>query len=195
MDHPFIEEHNIVSRHLMGKLSARERSEFEEHFLDCPQCLDQLETEEDFRNALVRLDAAEPGRVRTAPVDFLGWVTRLLPRHQAVLLLATGLLLAAVPAAFFAGRAERSRERSERSAAAPQDWQRRYETERQARAELEKRLDCTEKELRERAEGSGGIAESTQLPVVAPVFNLQTASGRQADGAEPVNSCDAPSST
>jgi len=52
MEHSYIEEHNIADRYLLGKLSDEERMRFEEHFADCLQCRDLLETTDDFRTGL-----------------------------------------------------------------------------------------------------------------------------------------------
>lgn len=49
------DEHNIADRYLMDKLSAAERTRFEEHFVDCQECLARLETTKDFRAALLTL--------------------------------------------------------------------------------------------------------------------------------------------
>jgi len=58
MDHTFIEDNNIVDRYLMKKLTEQEAAQFEEHFIDCEQCLEQLEVTANFRRAL-KLVAAE----------------------------------------------------------------------------------------------------------------------------------------
>jgi hypothetical protein len=58
MEHSYIEEHNIADRYLQGKLSAEERMRFEEHFVDCTQCLGRLEVTDDLR-AELKIIAAE----------------------------------------------------------------------------------------------------------------------------------------
>ncbi len=62
MDHHYIEEHNIPDRYLLGKLHAEERAQFEAHFIDCRECLDRLETTEDFGGALRSVAAEEVAR-------------------------------------------------------------------------------------------------------------------------------------
>ena len=62
MDHQYIEEHNITDRYLLGRLRAEERSRFEEHFVDCQECLERLETTEDFRGALKTVAAEDATR-------------------------------------------------------------------------------------------------------------------------------------
>ena len=52
MDHVYAEERQLADRYLMGKLPDAERRPFEEHFIDCPVCLDRLETIEGLLRAL-----------------------------------------------------------------------------------------------------------------------------------------------
>ena len=59
MDHAYIEEHNIADRYLMGKLSDDGRARFEEHFMGCAECLDRLETADEFRAALRATETEE----------------------------------------------------------------------------------------------------------------------------------------
>jgi hypothetical protein len=66
MDHDYIAAQDLVGRYVSGDLEPDERARFEEHFIDCPRCLDALETVEPFRRA-VRAAAAETPRV-AAPV-------------------------------------------------------------------------------------------------------------------------------
>ena len=42
MEHSYIEKNALVDRYLNRRLGVEERAAFEEHFLDCRQCLDQL---------------------------------------------------------------------------------------------------------------------------------------------------------
>jgi hypothetical protein len=43
MEHSFIAQTDVIDRYVRGTMPAAERSEFEEHFLDCQECLEQLE--------------------------------------------------------------------------------------------------------------------------------------------------------
>ena len=58
MDHSFIEETNQVDRYVRGTMSPAERAAFEEHFLDCSVCLEQLEIAKSLRES-VRIAGAE----------------------------------------------------------------------------------------------------------------------------------------
>src|SRR5579863_9779938 len=72
MDHDYINEHGVVSLYVAGKLSPDERLGFEEHFVDCQQCLDQIELTEDLRGALRQVAKEDAARPRVAPQ--LRWV-------------------------------------------------------------------------------------------------------------------------
>lgn len=52
LDHQYLEDNQIIDRYVMGKLSETEQEQFAEHFLDCAQCLDQLELAESFQKDL-----------------------------------------------------------------------------------------------------------------------------------------------
>src|SRR5882724_13439816 len=81
MNHKLAEQTHAVDKYLLNELSATERLEFEEHFLDCPACSDELKQNvivvdnlkqvllEDRRKSSEERVAAtaEPGR---------GWFTR-----------------------------------------------------------------------------------------------------------------------
>jgi hypothetical protein len=188
MDHRYIDEHDIVSRHLMGKLSPRDRAEFEEHSLDCPQCLDLLETEEEFRRALKQAAAEDAGGIRNAvPAGLTGWLAGLGIWRQAALWTTAGLLLAMAPTAVYIGRAERARRGVDQGAAASREWQRRYEFERQAGADVRKRLQEAEKKLQQQSAASGERAGSPELPAVASVFTLDAARSADLGISAPLN--------
>jgi len=81
MDHVYVEEADLVSRYLLHRLSADEEQAFEAHFVDCPACLDRLETTKRLREGLRTL--ATDAALRTSP-----------PAARWPLALAAGLLLA-----------------------------------------------------------------------------------------------------
>jgi anti-sigma factor RsiW len=58
MDHSRIEEHNLIDRYVRGTLPVDERAEFEEHFVDCAACQEQIEVAKSLRLA-VRESVAE----------------------------------------------------------------------------------------------------------------------------------------
>jgi hypothetical protein len=189
MDHRYIEEHCIISRHVMGKLSTQESAEFEEHFLDCPQCLDELETVADFRCALKEVAAEQAVEVRNpARSGFAGWFARLSTWQHPAIFVTAGFLLAVLPIAVFLTRAGSARQSSEQATAVAREWQRRYELERQSAGALEKRLQEVEKKLQSqeqsRAQELGSLA---RLPAVATIFTLNAARSAGLERSEPLN--------
>jgi hypothetical protein len=110
MDHVYIEEHQVVDRYLMGKLTAEELGGFEEHYLSCTECLDRLETTADLARALKRVGGEEAARVAAArQLAVVAWLARLGRSRQAAVLLSGLLLLLLVPglAIFRAGELRR----------------------------------------------------------------------------------------
>ncbi|MEM7349187.1 MAG: hypothetical protein AAF657_00170 [Acidobacteriota bacterium] len=93
MDHSSIEEHNIVERYLLGQLTAGEAGQFEEHYLDCSQCLEQLELSKRLVQGL-REVAAEEGTKTVARSAVLAWLARYGRPLQGVLVL--GLIAVAI---------------------------------------------------------------------------------------------------
>src|SRR5579872_1932171 len=99
MDHRYIEDHNIIARYEMSRLSEAECALFEEHFVDCPECQQQLEAAGGFRQALqtaASKDASTSMRAGLAVVPgglssktISGW--RILAAVAAVLVVALGL--------------------------------------------------------------------------------------------------------
>jgi len=77
MQHSEIERDSLIDRYVRNTLRGAERQSFEEHFLDCPQCLEQLEIASSLRQA-VRESAVEavtaPAVTRPGPWYVLGWV-------------------------------------------------------------------------------------------------------------------------
>lgn len=61
MDHATIEQQNLVELYVLGRLTTEEQIRFEEHFAECPQCLEQLELAQDLRSTL-RAMAVEQAR-------------------------------------------------------------------------------------------------------------------------------------
>src|SRR5580693_2897800 len=66
MQHPDIERDCLIDRYVRKTLGAAEREVFEEHFLDCPQCLEQLEIAASLRQA-IRESAVEAVTPAPAP--------------------------------------------------------------------------------------------------------------------------------
>ena len=88
-DHQALEEANLVERYLMGKLSAAEVELFEEHYLDCDECLEKLELSKRLYQGLQEVAAEEVPRA-VAQTALLAWLLRRGRTFQSALVL--GLL-------------------------------------------------------------------------------------------------------
>ncbi|HSR51481.1 MAG TPA: hypothetical protein VLV83_11675 [Acidobacteriota bacterium] len=95
MRHEYIEENQIVDRYLMEQLSDQEREAFEDHYLHCARCQDDLEAARALRGGLKA--AAGRGWAQTPSELEGGWGSRRRPRPlwtlAAVAVLAALLLL------------------------------------------------------------------------------------------------------
>jgi len=159
MDHEFVQENQIPDRYRMGKLSAAERLQFEEHFIDCPICLEHLESLEGLRVGLkelsgARMRAAEPGRFA---------LVRPLRGYRLIGLLAAACLAVAVllPTLFFG---ELRRTRGE------------LESARRAYGEVQR--DKTERaQALDRERAAGASIPADIAPLAASVFSLNLTRG------------------
>jgi hypothetical protein len=52
MNHQGIEDTDLAERYVTGRLNGQERADFEEHFVDCPVCLERIEANEGFATGL-----------------------------------------------------------------------------------------------------------------------------------------------
>ncbi len=104
MDHVTIEESNVVERYLLGQLAAADAASFEEHYLDCPQCLERLELSRRLRDGLKEV-ATEDGTQLTR-MAILAWLLRRGGAFQAGFTVAL-LALVILPWAFLVPRVSR----------------------------------------------------------------------------------------
>jgi hypothetical protein len=94
MEHSFIERTDVIDRYVRGTMPPAERAEFEEHFLDCQECLEQLELARSLREG-IKVCAAQPSRAaasqsRPAVPGWFSW------RPAAAAAVAV-LLISAIP--------------------------------------------------------------------------------------------------
>jgi len=199
MDHPFIEEHNIPYLYLLGKLPAEEQEHFEEHFIVCQQCLNRLETTENFIASLKTVATEDILRPRAyVQAGILAWLVRLSRKRQAMLLSITILLLAALPAALYFAEMKRVRGELAQAKLAYVDRQRQVEEKQQTVQKLEKALQETlqksaeqrrhletelERERQERERLADGANRPGRLHSIATVFSLINT--RSADPTQP----------
>lgn len=221
MDHNYIEEYNIADRYLLGKLPAEEQARFEEHFIDCPKCLDRLETTEDFRRGLQTVVAEEAARASSyLQVGFLAWLIRRRRWQQATLLLTSILLLAVLPSLLFLLRIRHLQGELSLTKNSAVGWQQQYEETQQAADQLKVELreaKVNEARINETKADSGeprnrvgsrpareqlartGIAHQAERSArpqsIVPIFALGMVRSADLGSAEPPNKISIPSSS
>jgi anti-sigma factor RsiW len=96
MRHPDIDEHQVIDRYVLGKLPPEEAELFEDHYLSCPQCLDQLALAESMQRGFKRAAGQDVAVLAaTRQLALFAWLSRLGRSRQAAVL-AMALLVVAV---------------------------------------------------------------------------------------------------
>ncbi len=192
MDHTYIEEHQIVERYAMGKLLEPELGPFEEHYLSCPRCLDRLALAEAMERGFKRAAGEDTQRLATArQLALVAWLTRL-GRSRQLALVATALLVAALPAGLAVREArQRNEELAEVRSALVEARARSAAGSREAVAEAERlrgELDAShlelarEQEARARTAAELAAARSPQANVPILFLSAERGSGPPAEG-------------
>jgi hypothetical protein len=173
MDHERIEAQNVIERYVMGRLAPEEEALFEEHLLECRNCRQSIEREEDFQRSLQTLAAGEAARATAAvQVGALAWLTRRRWLPALAVLLLLGL-----PAVWLLR--EQARLRTE--TAHLQTAERRQKpapptpgpvSTRSSDAEQRQIAEQLRAEKAARAELSERLARLTQPQVNTPIFSL-----------------------
>jgi hypothetical protein len=190
MDHDYITEHGVVSLYVAGKLSPDERIGFEEHFVGCQQCLDQIELTDDLRGALRQVAKEDAARPRVAP-QRISWAGLGFWQQPILLAYASLILVLGLTAVFIVGiRYHRSELAEARRTS--DDWQRRYADERQARESLQKQIG--------QASDKTGDQTGDQNPLVArlqpaPLFFLNVTRGAEQGDSSPAHRIAIPSTS
>ena len=143
MEHSYIEKHDVVGRYLSGRLSDEDLIRFEEHFLNCQQCADQVETTDDIRSGL-RAAAAEQSWLSEAHtyVGFLAWIVRLRRARRATFIATVALLI--LPIAWLAWMWNSARRDLLEARQTSLAWQRRTEQNSQSASDLAKAMQAHE---------------------------------------------------
>ncbi len=194
MDHKYIDELDIVDRYLMGKLPVDESARFEEHFVDCSDCTDRLETTKAFVEGLrlVASERAPEARINIPKGRF--WYLR----SRKAFALAAGVLSLVVlaSAVLVFNQIRRSRAEADQARSVSAQWERRYEEEHQAASSVDAKHQETERELTrqlnqlqaeiEKQERTG-IAhqyDGSKQPQINPlIFDLVSARGGESSSA------------
>ncbi|HTG33946.1 MAG TPA: zf-HC2 domain-containing protein [Thermoanaerobaculia bacterium] len=168
MDHTYIESNGLVERYHQGVLPPDEEARFEEHFVECSACMEQLELARGFQKGLKALVAEDAARVVVSAGLFAWLARRGLAQWGAAL--AVLALAAALPALWLlaGGQGER------------QEWRARLDAQRRSSQELEHRLSESEsRRIVERRELEAKIAQVKPQetprglagPLVSPLVN------------------------
>ncbi|HJQ22284.1 MAG TPA: zf-HC2 domain-containing protein [Blastocatellia bacterium] len=130
MNHQQIDQFDLIDRYLMGKLLGEERTSFEAHFVDCPQCIARLQTTKNFLEDL-RGVTAQAWQIEPPP---RARKVRALLQARRSLVLAFGLLLLAaiIGAVFVANHTRHLRAEADQARRLASQWEQRYTDERQA---------------------------------------------------------------
>ena len=208
MDHSYIEEVAIVDHYLLGQLTPEESARFEEHFMDCPACLDNLTVKKGFINGL-RLMASQEA---AAPPRWGRWVADIremaFPKTWAVAAGFTFLAALIGAATLLAGHIRRLRVDADQTRIASARWEQRYGEAMESAAqagikqqqeknelngevgELRARID----ELQESAR-TAGSGQSIRPQVNVASFQLESGRGPGQPGSKRVNEMALPSSS
>lgn len=152
MNHDYIKEFNLIDQYVLGKLAAEEAEAFEDHFIDCPECVEQLNVTRSFIHDLKGLAVKETLISGNRPAPLTQWwrPQQFVPIRPAVVIAFCCVVVAGVLAFFAVRRAGQLeaevRRAKEEASASSQQYQRRLETA----AESEKRNQETQQELTQR---------------------------------------------
>lgn len=147
MDHEQIDQFDLVDRYLMGKLAMAESASFEEHFVDCPQCLTRLQTTNRFLQGLRSVTAEQTLQI-DRPRPFPAGGTWLHALFYNPLAWATACLLIAAFAAFWGiNYMQRLRTEAAQAKGFSEQLQRRLDDEQQAALAADKKRQETESQL------------------------------------------------
>jgi hypothetical protein len=201
MNHDYIIEFNVIDQYVLGTLAADQAEEFEAHFVDCPECVDQLNMARSFIHDLKGLAVQETllSEHRRAP-QTRRWQLQQLVRLRFWPAIACACVIVAVGFAGFAvrrlGRLEAELRQAKEDAAL---ISRKYQQGLEDAGESEKRHNETNRELvqrlvelEQRLNPEGGANQRGQSLVLGsaapevnfPIFAL--ASATRGGGPAPV---------
>jgi hypothetical protein len=187
MNHDQINEFNLIDQYVLGKLSADEAEAFENHFIDCPECVDQLNVTRSLVQDLKGLAVQETlvSENRRAPMARWWHLERLVPIRYWPVIACFCIVVAGLFAFFAVRRMTRLEDElsqtKQDSSAIRQQYQRELEiaavSEKQhqeARQQLTQRLDELEQQIRneETVNHSSPSRGSATPEVNFPIFAL-----------------------
>jgi hypothetical protein len=193
MNHDYIKEFNLIDQYVLGKLAADEAEEFEDHFIDCPECVEQLNITRSFIQDLKGLAVQETLLSGNKPAPMNRWRhLQLVPLRSWAVIACCCVLVAGVFAFFAIRRLTQMkaelRQTKEDASAIRQQYQRELETaaesekqHQQARQQLAQRLDELEQKLKtEGATNQSSVRGSKAPEVNFPIYALVSVARGQA---------------
>ncbi len=154
MDHKYIEQFDLIDRYLMGRLVAEESERFEEHFIDCPECINRLKTTRDFREGFKQFALEEVKQEKGRERKRSRWFSWEWPSVKNWAFAAYGVLLVAVLISLFLiSRIRGLQFEADQAKNASAEWQRRFEEQQQAASSSEQQHQETEQSLNEQLRG------------------------------------------
>lgn len=169
MDHTTIEENGLIERYYQGLLPPEEEARFEEHFVACPQCTEQLELARGFQRGVKSMVAEDAARVALIQAGLFAWLARRSRLAQWGLALAA-LLILGLPSLWFA-----SEGRSLRQTVAT--FEERWKSRDRDAEDLQKRLADSESHRRELESKLAQAKPPERSPGLLPVVLLTAVRG------------------
>jgi hypothetical protein len=203
MDHNYIDQLDLIDRYLKGSLASEESAQFEEHFVDCPQCIDRLKTTRNFIQDLRSVAVKQASQTESDKQGGLLWFFSQILYYRSSALAASCLLLVAIIGAILLiSQIRRLQSEVDQAKSASAQWERRYEEERQSASLAEKRRQEMEQEMtgqlrdlesklqNEQKQRSGISADSGWLMrpgINLPIFVLRSVRGGGQSASVPAN--------
>jgi hypothetical protein len=186
MNHEYINKFNVIDQYVLGRLTANEAEEFEDHFIDCPTCVEQLNTTRDLVQDLKSLAVQETLVLERESVrPTRGWSLKEFVPNRLSVAIALGCIVAAGVLTFLALRRVTQleaelRQTKEAGTVVRQEYQSSLENAaesarqlEEARHQLAQRVDELERKLKEEdGRHSPAVRSSEGSESNFPIFAL-----------------------
>ena len=145
MNHDYVEQFDLVNRYLKGALAAEEGEQFEEHLIDCPQCIDLLKTTREFKEGLRALTVQQVFKTGSYVSKGSRW--SFFQQKTWALAACCLLLVAVLISTLLYGQVRRLRLEADQANSASSELQQRYEEQQQSARSSEQQHQEVEREL------------------------------------------------
>lgn len=176
MDHIHVEESDLIDRYLMGRLPAEEAVQFEEHFVDCTECIDRLNITKGF---MAGLRDVQIGQARDPFSRASNRIWSHVPKGFA-LAAAVMSMIALIGVVFVFTQLQRTRANAEEARLASAEWERLYKENRQSAAsdsvahqnverELNQKIEQLSAQLEDTRKLGAGDGAEINIPILVPI--------------------------